>query len=166
MKFNFLVSILFLLIGYQSFATDGSSGCGPGWYILKDNSLVSSSLRNTTHAVVPVATSGMTSGTSNCTKHTIVKTEGQSRHFIANNFFEIKAEVAKGHGEYVNSLADIIGCDANAKRHFQNSLKSNFRKIFPAGQIQPDASLKEIYNTILSDKLLINKCSLHLEVIS
>jgi hypothetical protein len=162
MKFKMGLSVLLLVCGKHLMAMDGSSGCGPGWYLLKDNSLVSSSLRNTTNAVVPVATSGMTSGTSNCTKHSIVKTEEQSRHFVTHNYFEIKTEAAKGRGEYMTSLAQVIGCDSSVHKHFQNSLQKNFLKIFPLGKVQPDESLKEIYNTILSDDQLIQKCSLHI----
>jgi hypothetical protein len=162
MKIGLIVLTYFTLVGLSCWAMDGSSGCGPGWYIAKDNSLVSSSLRSTTNAVIPVATSGMTSGTSNCVQHSIVKTEEQSRHFLTHNFFEVKSESAKGQGEYIDSLAYVIGCESSAHFYFQKTLQNNFQKIFPEGQVQPDESLKQIYNTILNDKILVDKCSLHL----
>ena len=44
------------------------------------NSLLSSSLRATTNAILLNGTFGMTFGTSNCSKHSIVKKEFQKIH--------------------------------------------------------------------------------------
>ena len=55
----------------QAMAMDGSSGCGPAWYVFKENTILSSSLRGTTNGTLwPVVTIGMTFGTSNCANHT------------------------------------------------------------------------------------------------
>ena len=87
-----ILFILATVISGTAYGADGSSGCGPGWYILKDNSLVSSALRATTNGIlVPVVTLGMTFGTSNCSKHKIVKKEKESLHFVTMNYFELKA---------------------------------------------------------------------------
>lgn len=69
---------LFVVMAFLSSTTvvmagDSSSGCGADWYIFKKNSLVSSSLRATTNAILLNATFGMTFGTSNCSQHSIVK---------------------------------------------------------------------------------------------
>ena len=43
-----LIALFFLNFSLVSFAKDGSSGCGPGWYIAKDKSILSFALRATT----------------------------------------------------------------------------------------------------------------------
>ncbi len=162
-KWTCLLSVV-TLIGFSqaSFAMDGSSGCGPGWYAFKDNSLVSSSLRNTTNNVlIPVVTIGMTIGTSNCTKHSIVETEKESLHFAAHNFFELKGDIAKGQGAYVNSFASTIGCTVKAQTRFATELKNNYKAIFSHSEQKPENALKEVYKVILSDDELSNECSLH-----
>ena len=79
------------------FAADGSSGCGPGWYLFKENSLVSSAFRATTNGILfPSVTFGMTFGTSNCTQHKLVLKEKESLHFVTENYFEVQADMARG----------------------------------------------------------------------
>lgn len=106
-----IASITLALFSSGAMAADGSSGCGPGWYLFKDNSLVSSALRATTNNFLfPVVTFGMTTGTSNCTKHQIVMKEKESLHFVTHNYPEVQVDIAKGEGEYLRSLATTIGC--------------------------------------------------------
>lgn len=153
---------LVMMMGAAAMAKDGSSGCGPGWYVFQDNTLVSSAFRSTTNGVlIPVVTIGMTVGTSNCTKHHIVETEKESLHFATMNFFELKGDFAKGEGEYVTAFANVIGCKAGAQGSFNQQMQKNFDRIFPSAA-QPEDVLLNVYKVILSDEVLVNKCSLHL----
>lgn len=108
----------------SAFAADGSSGCGPAWFIMKDNSILSSALRLTTNGILfPFVTLGMTFGTSNCTKHRIVKTEQESLYFATQNYYEIKGEMARGQGEYLSAFASTIGCPSSAQDRFNDKVK-------------------------------------------
>lgn len=156
---QFLTLISIISFSAAAFASDGSSGCGPGWYVFKDNSLVSSSLRSTTNAVLfPAVTIGMTSGTSNCTKHTIVKQEKESLHFIAHNYFELKGQVTRGNGPHIESFTRTLGCPARAAKPLGIQLKKNYKTIFSPGPNQHEATLLEVYNTIFSDPELSAMC--------
>ncbi len=158
-----VVASMALIFSALAFADDGSSGCGPGWYLLKDNSLVSSSLRFTTNTVlIPVTTIGMTMGTSKCTQHKIVLKEKESLYYTTNSYYELKGEVAKGNGPYLAAYSETIGCEPRAQARFNNALKNNYEKIFKAGRPNPEGSLLEVYKTILNDRDLTNQCSLHL----
>ncbi len=161
--FNYSFFALLALVSLQSFGMDGSSGCGPGWYVLKDNSLVSSALRAITNGILfPTSTIGMTLGTSNCTEHKIVLKEKESLYFGTHNFFELKGEAAKGQGIYLAAFAHTIGCEGIAQEQFNSSVKSNYQKIFPESGLSPENALLEVYKTILSDKQLTQQCSLHI----
>lgn len=159
-----MVAVAFLSFGivHTANAADGSSGCGPGWYLFKENSLVSSSFRSTTNAfLMPAVTFGMTFGTSNCSQHKIVKTEKESLYFVTMNYFELKSEIAKGDGQYLSAFAKTIGCDRDAQVHFNQELKKNYSNIFESQTIQPESALSEVYKTIFRNKELTQKCSLH-----
>lgn len=151
---------LFLFSASSIMAADGSSGCGPGWFIAKDNSLLSSALRATTNGLLfPLVSFGMTSGTSNCTKHSIVKTEEKSLYFVTQNLYEIKTEAAKGNGEFLQALGSTIGCKAGHLEYFSEKMQSNFEVIFKA-QATNEEVLLETYKVILTDPTLVQSCSL------
>lgn len=164
MKFGFSAALLVFacVVGGVSSAqaTDGSSGCGPGWYLFKDNSLFSSAFRATTNAFLfPVTTIGMTVGTSNCTQHKIVLKEQESLHFATMNYFELKNEIAKGNGEYLSAFAYTVGCSAQAQGKLNGHLRQKFKALYPNAKVQPENVLLEVYKTILSDENLTRQCS-------
>ncbi len=120
---------MLMLISNGLMAADNSSGCGLGWMILKKNSLVSSSLRSTTHGFLP-NTFSMTTGTSGCTRHSIVKKEMEAIYFAEANHVQLKSQMAKGEGEYLNAFAEVMGC-GHDQTNFSKSLKAQYEKIYP-----------------------------------
>lgn len=156
----FVAMMVSLATPMAAMAMDGSSGCGPGWFILKDNSLVSSALRAITNGVLfPVSTIGMTVGTSNCTQHKIVMTEQQSLHFATQNFYELKGEAARGEGAYLQAFAQTIGCGKSARVLFGQRLQSHYGEVFKETR-RPEQMLENVYKVILSDDSLTRQCSL------
>jgi len=161
-----VLSLILVVLGFtlsqQGQAADGSSGCGPGWYLFKDNSLVSSSFRSTTnYFLFPAVTFGMTFGTSNCSQHKLVKTEKESLYFVTMNYFELKSEVAKGQGEYLTALAKTLGCDDKAQARLNQHLKNNYNQLFQDAAVKPENTLSEVYKTIFKDSALTQQCSLN-----
>ncbi|MCB9092223.1 MAG: DUF3015 family protein [Halobacteriovoraceae bacterium] len=156
-----LIALVFILSIPKLFSADGSSGCGPGWYLLKENSLVSSSLRATTNGVLaPVTTIGMTVGTSNCTQHKIVKTEKEAQYYATMNYFELKNETALGEGAFLSAFGQTIGCGQAELSYLNSKLQENYQNLFPASESNPDEMLKEVYKIILKDQKLLQSCSL------
>lgn len=141
------------------FAADGSSGCGPGWYVAKENSLLSSSIRATTNGIlVPTVTFGMTFGTSNCQKHSIVKLEKERIKFATENYFEIAADSAKGSGQFVAAYGELMGCNPASLQKFSNQMKKHFPKIFNAEEINPENLVKQTYIMMLKNSELTQAC--------
>lgn len=142
------------------FAADGSSGCGPGWYLFKENSLVSSAFRATTNGILfPSVTFGMTFGTSNCTQHKLVLKEKESLHFVTENYFEVQADMARGAGQYLSTLGQTLGCDASAIPYFEQKAKDHFKTLYKS-DAKPEGVLLETYKMILNDQKLLKACSL------
>lgn len=153
--------IISLLFSFTVMAKDGSSGCGPGWYIFKKNSLVSSALRFTTNAaLVPLVTLGMTLGTSNCSQHKLVKTEKESLKFATENYYEIAADAARGEEQFLDSFASTIGCKKDSQKVFNQKMQKNLGKYFQPSKVNPEELLKQTYIFILQDKELVQSCSL------
>lgn len=95
-------------------AADTSSGCGLGWQVTQRQSLVSSSVRNTTNYFLP-NTFSMTSGTSGCAKHELVKNDENAVKFAVNNYDSLVVEMSKGRGEFLNGFAQALGCTDSAE---------------------------------------------------
>jgi len=155
-----ILLIFVTLFSLSAMAKDGSSGCGPAWYILKKKSIVSSALRITTNGILfPFVTLGMTFGTSNCTKHSIVKTEKKSLYFVAQNYFELKGDAAKGNGNFLSAYGKTIGCKNEDLERFSTKMKSNYKNLFKE-ELKNEDVLLETYKVILTDPILIKSCSL------
>lgn len=158
MKF-ILICLGLLTLSFKTFAADGSSGCGPGWYIAKDNSLLSSSIRATTNGILlPTVTIGMTFGTSNCARHSIVKNEMEDLKFATENYFEIASDSSKGEGQFVTAYAELMGCHGKSIKTFKNKMKTHFSNLFNKSSINPEGLVKETYIIILKDKELLHNC--------
>ena len=148
-----------LMLSVNSYAADGSSGCGPGWYVSQENTLLSSVVRAITNSVLfPVSTIGMTVGTSNCAKHEIVENEKEALYFATMNYFEIKKEMAQGGGEFLAAFSQTIGCSNSANFELMNQLKSNYDQVMPKGDVNPEEMLKGVYKTILTNPRLRLQC--------
>jgi hypothetical protein len=161
MKIKFLGFFLLAVVSIQVLAMDQSSGCGPGWYLFKDNSIVSSAFRSTTNLILfPVVTIGMTFGTSNCTQHKLVLKEKESLYFVTMNHNELKRDIAKGDGEYLSAFAETMGCPAGSQLRLNEQLRKNYGVVYPSAEAPPERILLEVYKTIFTDHELTSKCSL------
>ncbi len=153
-----LLVLVGLFLGMNAFAADGSSGCGAGWYIFKKNSLISSSLRATTNAML-LNTIGMTFGTSNCSKHSIVKNDMKAIHFTEYTFAQLKREMASGNGDYFLAMADIMGC-GQYSGDFGQVVRSNYSNIFNANTKTPADMVQNLENEIKKNQSLSKNCQI------
>jgi hypothetical protein len=123
------ISVAVLISGYSvAQAADSSSGCGLGWSVTQKQSLVSSSIRSTTNTYLP-NTFSMTSGTSGCAKHSIVKNDQNAVVYASNNVHSLVADMAKGEGEFLDGFAVALGCSGQSRAAFGGFVQSNFAQI-------------------------------------
>lgn len=155
--------ILLVLIAFSSIslASDSSSGCGPGWYVAKDKSLLSSTLRFITNMVLwPSSTIGMTFGTSGCSKHDLVMKEKERIYFATQNIFELKSEIPIGDGEFLKAFAEVMGCPQQVTEEFNRSMKKNYLKLYPTARPTPSQFLRETFIIMGNNETLRNNCRL------
>lgn len=132
-----------------AYGADSSIGCGIGTLVFKDKSLVStsaaSSLDGTVNAVLPGArTFAMTSGTSGCKKHDLVKNDRMPIHFLERNFQMVMVDIAGGGGEYSQAFARTLGCSAGDQASLHQVWRQNFGAVFGA-PIPSAAAIHEAY---------------------
>ncbi|MGE0528634.1 MAG: DUF3015 family protein [Bdellovibrionales bacterium] len=104
--------LLAVLIGLPaiSHARDQMDGCGLGWEVTDDETMIATTTRGTTNAFVP-PTFGMTSGTLGCKQLEFASNEKEAVNYVVNNFSNLKQELAIGQGEYVEGLSEVMNCN-------------------------------------------------------
>ncbi|RHX77732.1 DUF3015 domain-containing protein [Leptospira yasudae] len=135
----------------------GMAGCGLGSLIIKDNgfSQVFASTLNGTG----VQTSGITSGTSNCTADGIVKSEKTQEVFVSVNYESLEQEMAVGKGEKLDSFAKLLGCDAGSVSRFGKLTKEKYTSLIKQ-DTTPSLLLSAVKSEVKADASLSKNCTL------
>lgn len=74
-----------------------------------------------------IQTFGITSGTSNCGRGLFAKAEVNS--FIESNAVALENDIARGQGETLSTLNNMLGCDSK----FNSTLQQNYKSIYAPG---------------------------------
>ena len=135
------------LISASSFAMadNGPAGCGLGTAVVfpDANEWHEHVLAATTNGTSGNQTFGMTSGTLGC--------EGANgplklaQAFMEDNMDQLALDAAKGQGETLAALAEVIGVDAQDSAAFNRTMQSNFDSMFNA-----DATSATAYEAMTS----------------
>ncbi len=104
--------------GWGSKLFEGQSGVAPQVLAVTTNDLVGS------------ATFGITSGTSGCTQDGTVKSSWKTALFIDGNKEALARDMSVGSGEALDSLALLMGVEAQDRDAFNRAAKSNMGRIF------------------------------------
>ena len=121
--------------GWGSKLFDGQSGLAP------------QVLGATTNGTSGNQTFGITSGTSGCTQDGAVRSSWKTAMFIDGNKERLARDVSIGSGEALDSLAHLIGIEAQDRAAFARVARDNMRQIFPtdnAGTEQIVAALRAV----------------------
>lgn len=152
-----IIGLLALVATTSAFAADSSSGCGMGYEVAPNQSLVSSSTRSIVNATFSNSIA-MTLGTSGCAKHSIVKNEAKGIHFAEANMNQLAVEMARGNGEFVASFASVYGCnDASA---FGSMVQSNYESVLPSTNTTGVELYNNVKTQIRNNASLSASCSL------
>lgn len=123
------LSFVVSLVGMHVAHAAGDSGCGLGSMIIQKNAKVSQTLAATTNATLLTQLFGITSGTSNCTSNSMVMVEQEAVMFADANFQTLKVELARGEGESVRAMAELVGCKEHTQS-FGASAKAQYSALF------------------------------------
>jgi hypothetical protein len=148
MKKIVVSALAVLALGTSAFAgVNNQTGCGLGSMIIKDDSsAVMLSLQATTNGTSGNQTFGITSGTLGCTKTKFVMNE-RAEEFVASNMDTLAKEIAMGHGETLDTLAELL--EVQDKATFAASLQENYTAIYSSQKVEMSDVLDNIATTSL-----------------
>ncbi|MEA3370449.1 MAG: DUF3015 family protein [Campylobacterota bacterium] len=126
---------------------NSQTGCGLGAVIIKDDSsALMLALQATTNGISGNQTFGITSGTLGCKKTKLVMNE-RAEEFVASNMDILAKEIAVGHGESIDTLAELLNVEDTAT--FSASLQSNYNSIYTSQKVEMNDVLDNIATTSL-----------------
>jgi len=148
MKKILVSTIAALAVSTVAFASPNTqTGCGLGAMIIKnDSSAVMLALQATTNGTSGNQTFGITSGTSGCKKTKLVMNE-RAAEFVASNMDTLAKEIAAGHGESVDTLAELL--NVSDTEAFASALQANYNKIYTSEKVEMSDVLDNISTTAL-----------------
>ena len=131
-----LLVIAFALVGFSVTANAakglkgdgvyGAAGCGLGSLVFGNEEgpmqIIAATLNST-----GVQTFGITTGTSNCGRGLFAKAEVNS--FIQSNSVALESDIARGQGETLSTLNNMLKCNAQ----FGETLQQNYKSIYAPG---------------------------------
>lgn len=139
-----LLSIMITFGALNSFAAAYSdAGCGLGAMALgKDGNQI---LAATTNDTSGTQTFGISSGTSGCTDGGVTRAGMQVPMFIEVNRVALARDAARGQGETLAGLANLMGCQ---EATFGTAMKSNYDSIFVKSGMEPAGIRTGIENMV------------------
>jgi len=110
---------------------DNIGNCGWGAKLFDGQSGVAPQvLAVTTNGTFGNQTFGITSGTSGCTQDGAVKSNWRTALFIDGNRDALARDMSVGSGEALDSLAHLMGVEAQDRVAFNRAAKDNMARIF------------------------------------
>ena len=141
-KFIVSVAAVAALSSVAFAGVNNQTGCGLGSMIIKDDSsAIMLALQATTNGTLGNQTFGITSGTSGCKRTKFVMNE-RAEEFVASNMDQLAKEIAVGHGESVDTLAELLAVED--KEAFASALQANYNSIYSADNVE----MAEVLDTI------------------
>ena len=158
-KLVILTAALTLLSVPAAFAGN-SAGCGLGSMVLEGQSgLVMNVLGATLNGTSGNQTFGMTSGTSNCDASDTVLNERVQEQFVSVNYENLSGEMAQGQGQYVNAMADLMGCPAATQGTFARMSQEKYTELFSAPEMDAKRWIAGLKAAMAQDATLASACT-------
>jgi hypothetical protein len=157
MKKKFLLAAAAMFTAGAVFAgTQNDAGCGLGSILFTEADPIQQILAATTNGTSGNQTFGITTGTLNC-KNSLIKAQSDQEKFVRTNFRDLNREIAAGKGEYVTSLATILGCSETAS--FVRFAQNRYELLFPVNA-EPVVMLQTLKAELIKDASLRTSCTL------
>jgi len=142
MKKLLLSALATVALTTTAFAANTQTGCGLGSMVIKDeSSALMLALQATTNGTSMNQTFGITSGTLGCKKTKLVMNE-RAQEFVASNMDTLAKEISQGHGESIDTLAELLNVEDTAA--FSASLQANYNKIYTSEKVEMSDVLDNI----------------------
>jgi hypothetical protein len=129
------------------------AGCGLGSMIITSPGFTQV-FAATTNGTAGNQTFGITSGTSNCDAGA---THASVPAFVEANRVALANDAARGNGETVASLSEVLGCQDATE--LGATLQKNYKSIFPTETVAAEQVSNTIVSLVKADDRLAKSCS-------
>lgn len=152
-----LVMVLMMALGSSAFA--GDSGCGLGNQIISKNSKLLQLFSLTTNYSFFSQGFGITSGTSGCSSSGLVKNDSEIQYFVEVNQEDLSKEMAQGHGQKLNVLAEMNGCGSiEAQKAFSGMAQKSFENIVTSSDVKSQEIVTNLKHEMGKDSATAQLC--------
>jgi hypothetical protein len=132
----------------------GMAGCGLGSIVIGNKG--GQIWAATTNATAYSQLFGITSGTSNCVESaTSAKADRMDKYIVVNKI-ALADDIARGEGETIQGLAQIMNC--SQADQLGAKLQSKFTSIFPSHDLEANEITDRIITVVGQDEVLANAC--------
>jgi len=119
----------------NAMAQGSGAGCGVGTMIFEGQSgVLPQILAVTTNGTLGNQTFGISSGTLGCQQDGVVLNEHERSLFAEANFEQIKKDMAVGGGEYLETLASLMGVESTDQARFNELAQSGFATLVTSSE--------------------------------
>jgi hypothetical protein len=147
-KLAFVASAVLMVVVFSgvSWAVDPkNTGCGLGSILFEgQNGLVSQTFAATTNGTFGNQTFGITSGTSNCEQYKTFTSNEKLNTFVADNMDNLARDIARGQGEYLNTLAFLMDVPDAQAGVFRSHMQAHFPDIYTSDKVTHSDVVKNI----------------------
>ncbi len=139
---------------------DNGSGCGLGKQVwIGQSGIVAHILAALTNESISPASTSITSGTSGCSADGVILNEKEQEVFVAVNMHRLSQEMAQGKGQYLQSLAGLMGCTSAVYIEFAEMTKDKYRVLFESGNTGTSDLLSGLRHEIATNPKLAMGCA-------
>lgn len=157
--FLLLLSVPIFAAGY------GAAGCGLGSMVIGSDSGISQVFAATTNGTSGSQTFGITSGTSNCGDHGLVKLDKERAVFAQENYTNLVKEMAQGKGENLSTLASLYQCPTESHQEFGAMVQEKFNHLVANDQTTSAELLSQLDSQLTRHPQLAKSCNIQLSAL-
>lgn len=134
---------------------DKDVGCGIGTQIWAGQSgLIPKVLAATTNGTFGNQTFGITTGTLGCSSDGVITAANRLPMFAGTNLDQLSAEMAAGHGEALETMAELYGVQEADKATFYQMAQQNYATIFSSEEVTAGEVLAAVDGLMRADARL------------
>src|SRR5436309_12522784 len=138
-------------------------GCGLGKLAWSDyrnqNNIAPQVMMATTNGTFGSQTFGISSGTSGCTNDGTIMAEEKVNVFAAANYDSLSQEMARGGGEHLASLAELMGVPEETRPEFFALAQTQYATLVASGNTTPTAMIETLQSGIKTHPNLVKVSS-------
>ena len=155
-----LTIVLAFALAPLALAENNGSGCGLGKKLFEgQRGLIPNVLAATTNGTLGNNTFGMTSGTSGCDADAVVLQDKEQEVFVSANLDNLSQDMATGNGQYLRSMATLMGCGEGAFAEFASLTQDKYEVLLPSADIAPVTFLSGLKHEMAAHPTLATSCT-------